>query len=144
MTVFHQITFNIKNILFSLQIVGILATPQYCVHGSDAIKLIMNENTDYLSRKQHCRISLLYKQRMFETFSVLTDKIKPNLSSETKESYLLSWAYVLDKAPKTVLKNEANKVGFCYLMMLFPFLLVWISLDTCFATFLSLVIYKYI
>lgn len=48
---------------------------------------------------------------MFETFSVLTDKIKPSLSSETKESYLLSWAYVLDKAPKTVLKNEANKVA---------------------------------
>ncbi|KAH9638499.1 hypothetical protein HF086_007469 [Spodoptera exigua] len=98
--------------LFWLQkIVGILAISQYCTHGSEAIKLIMNENTDYLNRKQHCRISLLYKQRMFETFSALTEKIKPNLSAETKESYLLSWAYVLDKAPKTVLKNEANKIA---------------------------------
>ncbi|CAD0201665.1 unnamed protein product [Chrysodeixis includens] len=96
--------------LFWLQkIVGVLNTKEYCREGSEAIRLIMTEYPEYLNVKQHCRISLLYKQRMFETFSGLSCKLG-NLTPDTKESYLLSWAYVMEKAPKTVLNNQAKKV----------------------------------
>ncbi|XP_047024879.1 MMS19 nucleotide excision repair protein homolog [Helicoverpa zea] len=98
--------------LFWLQkIVGILSTSQYSGMGAESIKLIMTEHPDYLNAKQHCRISLLYKQRMFETFSGLAEKLKTSIGPATRENYLLSWAYVLDKAPKVVLKNEASKVA---------------------------------
>ncbi|KAJ8723186.1 hypothetical protein PYW08_003098 [Mythimna loreyi] len=98
--------------LFWLQkIIGTISTTRYCNDAAEAIKLIMSESQEYLSPKQHCRISLLYKQRMFQTFSGLSDNVKQSLTPENKESYLLSWAYVMDKAPKTVLKNEAAKVA---------------------------------
>lgn len=102
---------------YNFQIVGVLNTKEYCKEGSEAIRLIMTEYPEYLNVKQHCRISLLYKQRMFETFSGLSCKLG-NLTPDTKESYLLSWAYVMEKAPKTVLNNQANKVGFCLLTVL--------------------------
>ena len=101
----------------TFQIIGILATSKYCNNAAEAIKLIMSESPEHMNTKKHCRISLLYKQRMFIAFSGLSEKLKPALTADTKESYLLSWAYVLEKAPKTVLKNEADKVGFiCNLM----------------------------
>lgn len=71
----------------------------------------MTDFSDYLTPKQHCRISLLYKQRMYQTFSKLTEKIGP-LDDDVKESYLSSWAYVLAKAPKSVLISDVDKVGF--------------------------------
>ncbi|KAJ8716784.1 hypothetical protein PYW07_003411 [Mythimna separata] len=98
--------------LFWLQkVIGTISTVRYCTDAAEAIKLIMSENPEYLSAKHHCRISLLYKQRMFQTFSGLADNLKQSLPSENKECYLLCWAYVLDKAPKTVLKNEASKIA---------------------------------
>ena len=69
----------------------------------------MTEYPDYLNIKSHCRTSLLYKQRMFHTFTKLSEKL--DIANDgTKEAYCLSWAYVLEKTPKTVLNSEVNKV----------------------------------
>lgn len=46
------------------------------------------------------------------SFTKLAEEIG-EVKPETKEAYLLSWAYVLGKAPKSVLSNEINKVGGC-------------------------------
>ncbi|XP_038214057.1 MMS19 nucleotide excision repair protein homolog [Zerene cesonia] len=86
-----------------------IANPDCCKQGSEAIKLIMSDYPDSLNSRLHCRTSILYKQRMFQSFAMLADKLGP-FNEETKEAYLLSWAYVLEKAPKTVLKNEVSKV----------------------------------
>ncbi|CAB3246836.1 unnamed protein product [Arctia plantaginis] len=96
--------------LFWLQkIVGIMPNTSYSKYSAEAIRIIMTEFSDYLSPKLHCRISLLYRQRMFLSFSLLVDKFGA-LSPDVKEDYLLSWAYVLDKTPKTVLSSEGVKI----------------------------------
>lgn len=102
-----------RKIVFIFQIVGILQNPSYCKHGSEAIRIIMTDYPDCLSLKQHCRSSLLHKQRMFVSFSNLAKKLDP-LTPETKEDYFLSWAYVLAKTPKTVLNNEALNVSLSF------------------------------
>ncbi|KAJ0183452.1 hypothetical protein K1T71_001428 [Dendrolimus kikuchii] len=97
--------------LFWLQkITNTITNTEYCKQASEAIGLIMTDCPNHLTAKQHCRISLLYKQRMFQSFSNLTDKIGPS-TPDTKEAYLLSWAYVIGKAPKSVLNNEVLKIS---------------------------------
>ncbi|XP_028027828.1 MMS19 nucleotide excision repair protein homolog [Bombyx mandarina] len=96
--------------LFWLQkIVNTLSNTQYSKQGSEAIKLIMSDSPNYLSSRQHCRTSLLYRQRMFQNFAKLTHKLPP-LEGAANESYLLSWAYVFEKTPKSVLNNETTKI----------------------------------
>ncbi|XP_026748982.2 MMS19 nucleotide excision repair protein homolog [Galleria mellonella] len=96
--------------LFWLQkIMVTMSSPVYCKESSKAIQLIMTDHTEYLNQKYHCRTSLLYKQRMFQSFSTLTEKLG-TLNESTKEHYLLSWAYVLEKVPKSVLNNEATRI----------------------------------
>lgn len=90
------------------KIVAMLQSPLYCKQASEAIRTIMMDYPDILSPKQHCRISLLYKQRMFVSFTGLVHQ--PS-EPGTMEDYLLSWAYVLAKTPKTVLNNEAIKIA---------------------------------
>ncbi|CAH0719867.1 unnamed protein product, partial [Brenthis ino] len=87
-----------------------ISNPESSRKGSEAIYIIMTEFPDYLNSKNHCRVSLLYKQRMFHTFSKLSEKLDP-INADTKEAYCLSWAYVLEKTPKSVLNNEVNKVA---------------------------------
>lgn len=97
--------------LFWLQkIMVALLNPECCSEGAKAIKLILSYSPDCLTDKQHCRISLLYRQRMFQTFAQLTEKLS-NLDKRVKEAYLLSWAYILEKAPKSVLNSEAFKIA---------------------------------
>ncbi|XP_053605021.1 MMS19 nucleotide excision repair protein homolog [Plodia interpunctella] len=91
------------------KIVSTLSSAEYCHQGSEAVQLIMTDFTEYLSTKQHCRVSLLYKQRMFQSFSALTKKI--SVSEDAKEDYLLCWAYVLNGVPKSLLKNEVAKIA---------------------------------
>ncbi|XP_060801450.1 MMS19 nucleotide excision repair protein homolog isoform X2 [Amyelois transitella] len=95
--------------VFWLQkIVSTLSTPEYCHQGSDAVRLIMTDFSECLNTKHHCRVSLLYKQRMFQTFSTLTEKL--TVVEDSKEAFLLSWAYVLNGVPKSVLKNQVIKI----------------------------------
>lgn len=68
----------------------------------------MADFPDCLNSKHHCRTSLLFKQRMFQSFTKMSGNVV--LSPEAKEAFLLSWAYILDKIPKSVLNNEVNKV----------------------------------
>jgi hypothetical protein len=82
---------------------------EYCKQGACAIHLIMEESAECLKTKCHCRTGLLYKQRMYQNFKGLAEKLEP--MTEVKESYLLSWAYVLEKVPKTVLNNDVVKVS---------------------------------
>lgn len=97
--------------LFWLQkIMVALLNPECCSEGAKAIKLILSYSPDCLTDKQHCRISLLYRQRMFQTFAQLTEKLS-NMDKRVKEAYLLSWAYILEKAPKSVLNSEAFKIA---------------------------------
>ncbi|KAI8421894.1 hypothetical protein MSG28_009825 [Choristoneura fumiferana] len=91
------------------KIIAVLSHPNYTKLGAKAIHLIMTDFPDHLNAKYHCRISLLYRQRMFQNFSVLTEKLA--VSCQTKESVLLSWAYILERAPKSVLNNEIKKVA---------------------------------
>ncbi|KAM3958449.1 MMS19 nucleotide excision repair protein [Aphomia sociella] len=96
--------------LFWLQKIFVtLSSPLYCKESSTAIQLIMTDYTEYLNTRCHCRTSLLYKQRMFQNFSTLAENV--TLNETTKEHYLLSWAYVLGKVPKSVLNNEVTKIA---------------------------------
>ncbi|CAG5003760.1 unnamed protein product [Parnassius apollo] len=97
--------------LFWLEKILVAITNQeFTQHGADAVRLIMTEFPEYLNTRQHCRISPFYKQRMFQSFSNLTTKIDP-LSPDVKETYLLSWAYIIEKTPKSVLNNEVHQVS---------------------------------
>lgn len=87
----------------------VLLNPDYAHYGAEALCLIMTDSPEYLTPRHHCRVSLLYKQRMFQSFSDLTESV--DVKEEAKESYMLSWAYVLAKTPKTVLNAEVEKVG---------------------------------
>ncbi|XP_075975169.1 MMS19 nucleotide excision repair protein [Anticarsia gemmatalis] len=91
------------------KIVRTLPKAEYSKNASESIRIIMTDFPEYLSSKQHCRTSILYKQRMFETFCSLMEKIDEP-TSETKEDYLLSWAYVLAKTPSVILNSNANKI----------------------------------
>lgn len=90
------------------KITKVLSIPDYSLASAEAIYLIMTDDPDHLTPKHHCRISLLYRQRMYQSFSALASKLE--VTDGTKENVLLSWAYVLAKAPKTVLNSEVNKV----------------------------------
>ncbi|KAJ2951139.1 hypothetical protein O0L34_g5530 [Tuta absoluta] len=97
--------------MFWLQkITKVLLNPDYCTYGSEAIHLIMQNQPDYLTGRQHCRISLLYRQRFFVAFSALVEKLE-NVDDDVKESYLLSWGYVIAKVPKAVLRNEIVQIA---------------------------------
>ncbi|CAF4850723.1 unnamed protein product [Pieris macdunnoughi] len=85
-----------------------LSNPECCQQGAEAIRLIVSDQPDCLNARHHCRTSLLYRQRIFQSFANLSEKFDP--ISETKETYLLCWAYVLEKAPKSVLNNEVGKI----------------------------------
>ncbi|KAI5646049.1 dos2-interacting transcription regulator of RNA-Pol-II domain-containing protein [Phthorimaea operculella] len=97
--------------MFWLQkITTVLLNSDYCKYGSEAIHLIMQSHPDYLTARQHCRISLLYRQRFFVAFSGLVEKLE-NVGDDIKESYLLAWGYVIAKVPKAVLNNEIVKIA---------------------------------
>ncbi|XP_072932864.1 MMS19 nucleotide excision repair protein [Epargyreus clarus] len=97
--------------LFWLQKILIsISSADCCKEGSEAIRLIMTDFPDCLNTRHHAKISILYKQRMFQTFMTLTEKFGPS-SPDTKEAYLLSWGYILAKTPKSVLNNEVNKIA---------------------------------
>ncbi|XP_013173453.1 PREDICTED: MMS19 nucleotide excision repair protein homolog [Papilio xuthus] len=99
-----QFLFWLEKILVSI------TNEDYAKEGAEAIRLIVTDFQEYLSRRQHCRITPFYKQRMFQSFSNLTGKLDL-LNSEVKEYYLLSWAYILEKTPKSVLNNHPNRVS---------------------------------
>ncbi|KAL0830754.1 hypothetical protein ABMA28_002878 [Loxostege sticticalis] len=92
------------------KIITTLSSQEFSEHGSEAIKLVMTDYPDYLNSKHHCRSGLLYKQRMYQSFKSLTGNIGPE-NDDTKQYYLLSWAYVLEKVPKTVLNNDVGKIA---------------------------------
>ncbi|CAK1555240.1 unnamed protein product [Leptosia nina] len=96
-------TFWLQKILLTI------TNPECCKDGSEAIRLIMTDQPDSLNSRLHCRTSILYKQRIFQAFVTMSSKLGP-FDGETKEAYLLSWAYVLEKAPKTVLNIEAAQI----------------------------------
>ncbi|CAH2084528.1 unnamed protein product [Euphydryas editha] len=85
-----------------------ISNPECSLQGSDAIKIIMTDFPDCLNTKHHCRTSLLYRQRMFQNFTKMSENVV--LTPEAKEAYVLSWAYILEKTPKTILNNEVNKI----------------------------------
>ncbi|XP_050677802.1 MMS19 nucleotide excision repair protein homolog [Leptidea sinapis] len=85
-----------------------LKQPECSRQASEAIRVIMTESPDNLNTKHHCRTSLLYKQRIFQSFSTSVEKLGPWESS--KGNYLISWSYILEKAPKSVLNSEVNKI----------------------------------
>ncbi|XP_013141657.1 PREDICTED: MMS19 nucleotide excision repair protein homolog [Papilio polytes] len=99
-----QFLFWLEKILVSI------TSEDYAKEGAEAIRLIVSDFQEYLSRRQHCRITPFYKQRIFQSFSNLTAKLDL-LNSEVKEYYLLSWAYILAKTPKSVLNNHPNRVS---------------------------------
>ncbi|XP_026318835.1 MMS19 nucleotide excision repair protein homolog isoform X2 [Hyposmocoma kahamanoa] len=95
--------------LFWLQkILVALSSPDYSRDAAEALHVIMTDSPDYLTPRHHCRVSLLYKQRMFQSFSKLAECFI--VKEEIKESYMLSWAYILAKTPKTVLNDEVEKI----------------------------------
>ncbi|XP_046977758.1 MMS19 nucleotide excision repair protein [Vanessa cardui] len=95
--------FWLKKILISI------SNPECSQQGSDAIRIIMTDFPDCLNYRHHCRTSLLYKQRMFLTFTKMSENM--SICPETKEAYILSWAYILEKTPKSVLNNDVNKIA---------------------------------
>ncbi|XP_023954524.2 MMS19 nucleotide excision repair protein homolog [Bicyclus anynana] len=90
------------------KIVIAISNPECSKAASESIRTIMTDTSNCLSSRQHCRSSLLYKQRMFQAFTNMSEKIGP--PGPDKEAYYLSWAYVLEKTPKTVLNNEISKI----------------------------------
>ncbi|XP_049872411.1 MMS19 nucleotide excision repair protein homolog isoform X2 [Pectinophora gossypiella] len=97
--------------MFWLQkITTVLLSPDYAKDAAESIKLVMSSQPSYFTTRHHCRLSLLYKQRMFVAFAGLAEKVG-NVTAETKEHYLLSWAYVIGRAPKSVLNSEVNKIA---------------------------------
>ncbi|XP_028166780.1 MMS19 nucleotide excision repair protein homolog [Ostrinia furnacalis] len=92
------------------KIMTTLSSPEFSQHGCEAIQLIMTDYPDSLNRKQHCRSGLLYKQRFYQNFKSLTSTVGP-VDDETKQCYLLSWAYVLEKVPKTVLNSDVGQIA---------------------------------
>ncbi|CAH2047442.1 unnamed protein product, partial [Iphiclides podalirius] len=97
--------------LFWLQkILVAITNEEFSKSGADAIRLVVTDFPDHLNARQHCRISPFYMQRMFQSFSSITGKVGP-LSPDVKESYLLSWAHILGKTPRSILNNEANRVS---------------------------------
>ncbi|XP_068633868.1 MMS19 nucleotide excision repair protein [Battus philenor] len=78
--------------------------------GVEAVRLIVTEIPDCLSTKLHCTISPFSGQRLFQSFTNLTAKVE-SLSADVKENYLLSWAYIFGKTPKSVLNSEAARVS---------------------------------
>ncbi|XP_041980367.1 MMS19 nucleotide excision repair protein homolog [Aricia agestis] len=83
--------------------------PIYCSHGAEAIHTIMSDSTECLNVRHHCRTSLFYRQRVFQSFAGLMDK--QTLSVDAKETYYLSWAYVIGGTPKTVINSEISKIA---------------------------------
>ncbi|CAH2207523.1 jg18165, partial [Pararge aegeria aegeria] len=76
------------------KIVISISNPECSKAGSESIRTIMTELPNCLSARQHCRSSLLYKQRMFQAFASMSEKLGP--ITQDKEAYYLSWAYVLE------------------------------------------------
>ncbi|XP_034829166.1 MMS19 nucleotide excision repair protein [Maniola hyperantus] len=89
------------------KIVISISNPDCSRVGSEAIRCIVSDLPGSLSARQHCRQSLLYKQRLFQAFAALSEKTKP---PSDKEFYYATWAYVLQQTPKSVLNNEINKI----------------------------------
>lgn len=86
-----------------------LTLPKFSKQGCEGIQLIMTDFPDHLNTKYHCRSALLYKQRMYQSFKSLKGTIEPACKG-TMEYYLLSCAYVFEKVPKSILKNDVDKV----------------------------------
>ncbi|XP_032516454.2 MMS19 nucleotide excision repair protein isoform X1 [Danaus plexippus] len=86
-----------------------ISTSECSVEASEAIKIIMTDSENCLNARHHCRTSLLYRQRMFQTFVNLTEKLGPP-NSDSEEAFYLSWGYVLEKTPKSILNSQINKV----------------------------------
>lgn len=80
-----------------------------CQNAAEAINIIVKDSNEYLNAKCHCKTSLLYKQRIFQKYLDMAEEFN-DFNPEVKESYLLSWAYILREIPKTLLINNANKV----------------------------------
>ncbi|KOB71804.1 DNA repair/transcription protein met18/mms19 [Operophtera brumata] len=77
--------------------------------GAAVINLIMTDFAEHLNPRQHCRISLLYKQRMFVSFMKLTETMEA-VKPETKEAYLLSWALQTILPRLTTLSNYVKSM----------------------------------
>ncbi|CAG9787614.1 unnamed protein product [Diatraea saccharalis] len=91
------------------KIIAALSSPVYCKLAAEAIRLIMFVHPDALNRTFYPIETLLYKQRMYENFTSLTQNFVP-ASEDVKEAFYVSWAFVLENLSKNIVSREALKI----------------------------------
>ncbi|KAL4706927.1 hypothetical protein ACJJTC_006971 [Scirpophaga incertulas] len=92
------------------KIVSNMSSPEHCKPSSSAIRVVVGDPMCNLGPKQHSRLVFMYKQRLYQNFSVLTSNMG-YMCPEVKNAYLTSWAYVLQQVPKSILNNDAAKLA---------------------------------